>query len=192
MKLFTEATNLDLTDPANHPNGQLKDATTTTAKDGTRINKTLLADIRTVFTRALKLTGIVPDGNFDTDNSSQLFDVMKKAITEDSGWVEVTDFESGNTTGNDNSFGKLRVRRLNNIVHVTGSYNQNGPGNGFTLPEAFWPDNAVGYRYISGNRSLSIQNWSFEISSIGGCFVPGGLDSGIYYFNASFPIDPTV
>ena len=87
MKLFTEATNLDLTDPTNYQNGQLKDATTTTAKDGTRINKTLLADIRTVFTRALKLSGIVPNGNFDTDNSSQLFDALKKSISTDGSWV---------------------------------------------------------------------------------------------------------
>ena len=79
------ATRLDLSDTLNYDNGKLKDATTPTAKDGTLINSWLLSDIRTVFTRAVKIAGTVFSGNFDTDNSSQLFDALKKTHA----WIDI-------------------------------------------------------------------------------------------------------
>ena len=118
MKNPLSAEGLDTTtDVTNYNYGQLKDATDDTSQDGTVIDKNLLADIRTVFMRAVRLTGIPINNIFDTENSSQLFDALKKAINEDSGWVEVTEFETGNTTGDDASNGKLRVRKINNIVY---------------------------------------------------------------------------
>ena len=185
------ATRLDLSDTLNYDNGKLKDATTPTAKDGTLINSWLLSDIRTVFTRAVKIAGTVFSGNFDTDNSSQLFDALKKAINEDSGWVEVTEFETGNTTGDDAANGKLRVRKINNIVYITGSYNETGT-NGFTLPVGFRPDVSVGYRTITVLRSGDYTIHPKTIDASGNVYELGGTTAALYYFNAFFPIDPTI
>lgn len=187
MKLFTEATNLDLTDPTNHPNGQLKDATNTTAKDGTRINKTLLADIRTVFTRALKLTGIVPNGNFDTDNESQLFDACFGTAK-----VPITTFYNGVESGDSVGLNALRCWKENGgkTIRIEGWISMEGTQNSqdiFILPAGFAIQNdfslmAIGYTVNQADSRIHFKADSQKF------FLYGTL-SAIAYINWSIPID---
>lgn len=192
------ATRLDLSDTLNYDNGKLKDATTPTAKDGTLINSWLLSDIRTVFTRAVKIAGTVFSGNFDTDNSSQLFDALKKALPNDSGWIEITSFNTGCTQGSDEDavtgYGKLRVRRVNEIVYITGGFYCNGIGGGFTLPASilFNPNSKVRMQLITSNLNNTTTSYPFTIDVNGAVEISGGFNAGNYYFNTSFPIDPTI
>lgn len=199
MKDPLSAEGLDTTtDVTNYNYGQLKDATDDTSQDGTVIDKNLLADIRTVFMRAVRLTGISINNIFDTENSSQLFDALKKALPNDSGWIEVTSFNPGCTQGSDldavTGYGKLRVRRVNEIVYITGGFYCNGIGGGFTLPESilFNPNSNVRMQLITSNLNNTTTSYPFTIDMDGAVEISGGFTVGNYYFNTSFPIDPTI
>ena len=199
MKNPLSAEGLDTTtDVANYNYGQLKDATDDTSQDGTVIDKVLLADIRTAFMRAVRLTGIPINDQFDTENSSQLFDALKKALPNDSGWIEVTNFNAGCTQGSDlaadTGFGKLRVRRVNEIVFITGGFYCNGEGGGFTLPASilFNPELNVRKQLITSNLNNTTTVYPFTIDTDGVVVISGGFTAGNYYFNTSFPIDPTI
>ena len=180
------ATRLDLSDTLNYDNGKLKDATTPTAKDGTLINSWLLSDIRTVFTRAVKIAGTVFSGNFDTDNSSQLFDALKVAITGQSDWEEITSFD-GNSTQNPNpSEDDLMIRLNGGYVEIFGVYYQGTTGNGFNGPAKYVPAKTK-YRMIradigTGEISMSIDGGNAKV------YLNGGISSQSVYVNGRYKL----
>lgn len=180
---FSARTDIDKTEPAKYPDGRIKDGIT----DGTKAGEEVVGDFYQVFLKAMRDAGITPNGLPDNEtNGWQMFDAMKIAFAGDSGWVEVTDLADGNTTGDDAGYGKLRCRRLNGMVYITGSYIQGTGNNGFTLP--------LGYRPIKPlfNKLPSSDGSGFIVNDIGRVYFAGGISAGTYSFNCSFPIDPTV
>lgn len=82
MKNYTEITRLDTTgSPIDYPNGQLKQATDKYIEDGTVVNKIFLQDWWNMIWKCVRLSGITPNNNFDTDGNSQMFDAVKIAMS---------------------------------------------------------------------------------------------------------------
>lgn len=187
---YTDITRLDLTDPANNPNGTIKDATSSTSNDGTLANKIYEADRYAFFQKCVRESGITPNSQFDNEtNGYQLFEAIQKALLEDSGWVAVTDF-GDNANGSDAIFGEMRVRKLNGFVEVSGSFVQSGTTNGFYLPVGYRPEGVNEQNIVGGAIANNPQ--VFAVDQTGNVYLPGGISPATYVFNSKFPLNPTI
>ncbi len=66
----------DNSDPSNHPNGQMKNDTTETSKDGTPIYSETLDDSYQAHMELMRLAGITPDTNKEAKGASQIADAI--------------------------------------------------------------------------------------------------------------------
>lgn len=192
MKNPLSADGLDTaTDVENYHYGQLKDATDDTSQDGTVIDKVLLADIRTAFMRAVRLTGIPINDQFDTENSSQLFDACFGTTK-----VPITTFYNEYYNSDETYVNPLRIwkEKGGKEVRIEGWIRGGNAGINvpiFLLPEGYRPTKLVnsvivGYgsnqvtvtklRYNYENYKVEIESEIGELSSLG-------------YINWSIPID---
>lgn len=194
MKDPLSAEGLDTTtDVTNYNYGQLKDATDDTSQDGTVIDKNLLADIRTVFMRAVRLTGIHINNIFDTENSSQLFDACFG--TEK---VPITTFYNGVVGGASvPSILKNPVRTWKEnggkILRIEGWFSGGNTGASdylFELPDGYTSDVIVNIMAMTDSEDHIEGSISFAGRiAMTRKKISGTLGDVNHYINASIPIE---
>ena len=194
MKNPLSAEGLDTTtDVTNYNYGQLKDATDDTSQDGTVIDKNLLADIRTVFMRAVRLTGIPINNIFDTENSSQLFDACFGTTK-----VPITTFHNGVTGGSTGAYrDPVMIWKENGgkTLRIEGWIKQGTTGTNdalFSIPADY---NSTKEHYIAAHGdNIDHPSGTLLYNGILGIVttiakISGTLNDVNHYINASIPLD---
>ena len=194
MKNPLSAEGLDTTtDVTNYNYGQLKDATDDTSQDGTVIDKNLLADIRTVFMRAVRLTGIPINNIFDTENSSQLFDACFGTTK-----VPITTFYNGVVGGaSASSILKYPVRTWKEnggkTLRIEGWFSGGNTGaldNLFELPDGYNSAVTVNIMAMTDSEDHIEGSISFSAGTVTtNKKISGTLGDVNHYINASIPIE---
>lgn len=141
MKNYTSITNLDTTNPADDPNGTMKEETSAGAQDGTVYDKTWAADFYALFWKCVRESGITPNDDFDNEtNGYQLHQAMFGTP-----WVTISVFTNGAATSTGPLTGGkgVRYRKVQGgkYVHLEGWYapaTVNG-NTAFTLPVGYRP-----------------------------------------------------
>ena len=194
MKNPLSAEGLDTTtDVTNYNYGQLKDATDDTSQDGTVIDKNLLADIRTVFMRAVRLTGIPISNIFDTENSSQLFDACFGTTK-----VPITTFYNSVVGGSSApSILKKPVRTWKEnggkTLRIEGWFSGGNTGaldNLFELPDGYNSAVTVNIMAMTDSEDHIEGSISFSAGTVtANKKISGTLGDVNHYINASIPIE---
>lgn len=79
---FSARTDIDNTNPADFPDGRIRDSNPPAARNGTRITEAVLGDMFQIFLKLLRDAGITPNGNADTDSNSQYLQALVAKIRE--------------------------------------------------------------------------------------------------------------
>ena len=182
MRKLVDGTNVNAVD-AEHLKGSVRDKDGATP--GTIYSEDIHGDIFEFFHKLVSLSGIVENNLEDNEtNEHQLIEAVKTALYDDTDWALITSLpggslENGAVDGVDapGGFGKLRCKRLSDIVYVVGSHT----GGDFILPVGFRPSGLTGFSFIakaSGNIGIKQVEPSGKVFSAGG----GGLVSILLIF----------
>lgn len=183
MRKKTEYTNWAASD-AEYIDGKAQNKTLSIS--GTKWNEELMGDFLQTLLKACRDSGLtdasknnLPDNE---TNGYELFNALKYSFNAGD-WTEVTVFDGDNTQYAGASYNPLHVRKVGDMVEITGAYNNGSTGNGFTLPVGFRPAKSL---YIQSIWSGA--NQDFRIDPNGSVFVEGGSIFGTFVFSSSFCI----